>query len=264
MTEAPDSTLHYEPIAVTDESTVVAAYTPEPASSQGYQSEAQLEADFIQRLQAQAYERLAIASSADLVANLRTQLETLNAVTFSDAEWDRFFTEKVASKNEGIVEKTAKIQEDPIQVLLRDDGTSKNIKLIDKSNIHNNRLQVINQYETTGEGADVARQHRYDVTILVNGLPLVHVELKRRGVALKEAFNQISRYQRESFWSEAGLFEYVQLFVISNGTQTKYYANTTRARRIAESEGGRRGRKQTSNTFEFTSWWTDANNKRIG
>lgn len=264
MTEAPDSALRYEPIAVTDESTVVAAYTPEPASSQGYQSEAQLEADFIQRLQAQAYERLVIASSADLVANLRTQLEILNAVTFSDVEWERFFTEKVASKTEGIVEKTAKIQEDPIQVLVRDDGTSKNIKLIDKSNIHNNRLQVINQYETTGEGAGVARQHRYDVTILVNGLPLVHVELKRRGVALKEAFNQISRYQRESFWSDAGLFEYVQLFVISNGTQTKYYANTTRARRIAESEGGRRGKKQTSNTFEFTSWWTDANNKRIG
>lgn len=264
MTEAPDSALRYEPIAVTDDSTVVATYEPEPATSEGYQSEAQLEEGFIQRLQAQAYERLVITSSADLVANLRTQLETLNAVTFSDAEWERFFTEKVAAKNEGIVEKTAKMQEDHIQVLTRDDGTSKNIRLIDKSNIHNNRLQVINQYETTGEGAGVARPHRYDVTILVNGLPLVHVELKRRGVALKEAFNQVSRYQRESFWADAGLFEYVQLFVISNGTQTKYYANTTRARRISESEGGRRGKKQTSNTFEFTSWWTDANNKRIG
>ncbi|HWJ65302.1 MAG TPA: type I restriction endonuclease subunit R [Nocardioides sp.] len=265
MIEAPDSSLRYEPIAVTDESTVVAAYVPDPSTSESYQSEAALEEDFIRRLQSQAYERLTITSTADLEANLRKQLEILNAVTFTDAEWGRFFDEKVAAKNEGIVEKTARIQEDPIQVLTRDDGTSKNIKLIDKSNIHNNRLQVINQYEVAGAGAGgVERQNRYDVTILVNGLPLVHVELKRRGVALKEAFNQINRYQRESFWADAGLFEYVQLFVISNGTQTKYYANTTRARRIAESEGGRRGKKQTSNTFEFTSWWTDANNKRIG
>ncbi|MCA1982959.1 type I restriction endonuclease subunit R [Nocardioides nematodiphilus] len=264
MTEAPDSSLRYEPIAVSDESTVVAAYVPDLASAQSYQSEAALEQEFIEQLQSQAYERLMITSAADLEANLRTQLEILNEVTFSDDEWARFFAEKVAVKNEGIVEKTARIQEDPIQVLLRDDGTSKNIKLIDKSNIHNNRVQVINQYESVGEGGGVERQHRYDVTVLVNGLPLVHVEIKRRGVALKEAFNQINRYQRESFWADAGLFEYVQLFVISNGTHTKYYANTTRARRIAESEGGRRGKKQTSNTFEFTSWWTDANNKRIG
>ena len=264
MTEAPDSSLRYEPIAVSDESTVVAAYVPDPASAQGYQSEAALEQEFIAQLQAQAYERLTITSAADLEANLRRQLEILNDVTFSDDEWGRFFGERIAAKNEGIVEKTARIQEDPIQVLLRDDGTSKNIKLIDKSNIHNNRLQVINQYESVGEGGGVERQNRYDVTILVNGLPLVHVELKRRGVPLKEAFNQINRYQRESFWSDAGLFEYVQLFVISNGTHTKYYANTTRARRIAESEGGRRRGKQTSNTFEFTSWWTDANNVRIG
>lgn len=264
MTEAPDSALRYEPIAVTDESTVVAAYPREPADAQGYQSEAQLEDGFIRLVQLQAYERLAINSSADLESNLRRQLELLNDVIFSNDEWRWFFGNKVAAKNEGIVEKTARIQEDPIQVLARDDGTSKNIKLIDKSNIHNNRLQVINQYEAVGAGGGVERQHRYDVTILVNGLPLVHVELKRRGVALREAFNQISRYQRESFWADAGLFEYVQLFVISNGTQTKYYANTTRARRIAEAEGGRRGKKQTSNTFEFTSWWTDANNKRIG
>ena len=263
MTEAPDPSLHYEPIAVCDESTVVAAFTPDTPTSHGYQSEAQLEEDFMQRLQSQAYERLTITSSADLESNLRRQLELLNDVTFSDDEWRWFFGTKVASKNEGIIEKTARIQEDPIQVLARDDGTSKNIKLIDKSNIHNNRLQLINQYGVTGEGAGVQRQNRYDVTILVNGLPLVHVELKRRGVALKEAFNQISRYQRESFWADTGLFEYVQLFVISNGTQTKYYANTTRARRITEVEGRGRGRKQTSNTFEFTSWWSDANNNRI-
>ena len=262
--EAPDSALRYKPIAVTDEATVVATYEPDGGSDQGYQSEAELEAKFILMLGQQAYERLHIASAADLEANLRRQLQLLNDVVFSDDEWRWFFAKKIASRNEGIVEKTARIHEDPIQVLARDDGTSKNIKLIDKSNIHANRLQVINQYETVGESAGTARTHRYDVTILVNGLPLVHVELKRRGVALKEAFNQINRYQRESFWADAGLFEYVQLFVISNGTHTKYYANTTRARKVAESEGGKRGRKQTSNSFEFTSWWTDAENRRIG
>jgi type I restriction enzyme R subunit len=262
--EVPDSTLRYEPIAVTDEATVVATYEPDGGSDQGYESEAELEAKFITMLAQQAYERLHIASAADLEANLRRQLELLNNVVFTDDEWRWFFAKKVASKNEGIVEKTARIQEDPIQVLSRDDGTSKNIKLIDKSNIHANRLQLISQYETVGESAGTTRTHRYDVTILVNGLPLVHVELKRRGVPLKEAFNQINRYQRESFWADAGLFEYVQLFVISNGTHTKYYANTTRARKVAESEGGMRRRKQTSNSFEFTSWWTDAENHRIG
>ncbi len=213
----------------------------------------------------QAYERLHITSSAALEVNLRRQLELLNDVVFSDDEWKWFFAKKIASKNEGIVEKTARIQEDWIQVLARDDGTSKNIRLIDKSNIHANRLQVINQYEAVVEGAGGSRKHRYDVTILVNGLPLVHIELKRRGVPLKESFNQINRYQRESFWADAGLFEYIQIFVISNGTHTKYYANTTRARKVAESEGGKRRRKQTSNSFEFTSWWTDAEkNRRIG
>ncbi|GHJ09859.1 DEAD/DEAH box helicase [Micromonospora humidisoli] len=262
--EAPDSALRYEPIVVSDEATVVATYEPDGGSDPGYQSEAELEAEFIKMLGQQAYERLHLTSAADLEVNLRRQLELLNDVVFSDAEWRWFFTKKVASRNEGIVEKTARIQEDPIQVLARDDGTSKNIKLIDKSNIHDNRLQVINQYEAVGEGSGTVRKYRYDVTILVNGLPLVHVELKRRGVPLKEAFNQINRYQRESFWEDAGLFEYVQLFVISNGTHTKYYANTTRARKVAESEGVKRRRKQTSNSFEFTSWWTDAENRRIG
>lgn len=262
--ETPDSAMRYEPIAVSDESTVVAAYEPNDSADQSYQSEAQLETKFIELLGQQAYERLHIRSAADLEVNLRRQLELLNNVVFSDDEWKWFFTKSIASKNEGIVEKTMRIQEDEIQVLARDNGTSKNIKLIDKSNIHANRLQVINQYETVGEGAGTARAHRYDVTILVNGLPLVHVELKRRGVPLKEAFNQINRYQRESFWADAGLFEYVQLFVISNGTHTKYYSNTTRDRKVAEAERGKRGRKQTSNSFEFTSWWTDAKNRRIG
>lgn len=264
---APGTAPVFEPIAVSDESTVVSVYQPQVADDDGYQSEAALENALIAQLEAQAYERLHLTKAADLEVNLRTQLETLNAITFTDAEWKRFFTEKIAAKSDGIVEKTTRIQEDHVQVLIRDDGTSKNIRLIDKTNIHNNRLQVINQYQTEGAGGGgkpVKRSHRYDVTILVNGLPLVHVELKRRGVALKEAFNQIDRYQRESFWSDSGLFEYVQLFVISNGTHTKYYANTTRDRRIKEAAGGKRGKKQTLNTFEFTSWWTDANNKRIG
>ncbi|NLH90542.1 MAG: type I restriction endonuclease subunit R, partial [Treponema sp.] len=172
----------------------------------------------------------------------------------------RFFTNNLASKNEGIIEKTRKIQTDHVQILQRDDGTTKNIYLLDKKNIHNNHLQVINQFEET-QG-----QHktRYDVTILVNGFPLVHVELKRRGVAIREAFNQIKRYQRESFWAASGLFEYVQIFVISNGTHTKYYSNTTRSYHIKEtSEAERSQSKKTSNSFEFTCYWADANNKPI-
>ena len=159
------------------------------------------------------------------------------------------------------MEKTARIQEDHVQVLKRDDGTVKNVYLLDKLNIHNNRLQVINQYEVPS--ASGAHANRYDVRVLVNGLPLVHVELKRRGVDIREAFNQINRYQRDSFWADSGLFEYVQLFVISNGTLTKYYSNTTRDRHIGELASGKRSRKQTSNSFEFTSWWADASNKPI-
>ncbi|TCJ31050.1 type I restriction endonuclease subunit R [Nocardioides jejuensis] len=261
---APGTATHFEPISVTDESTVVATYIPEGGDGDGHQSEAELENAFIAQLIAQAYERLVITKAADLENNLRTQLERLNKIQFTDAEWKKFFIEKVASKADGIVEKTTKIQEDHVQVLTRDDGTVKNIALIDKTNIHNNGVQVVNQYEVDGAAAGAKRANRYDVTILVNGLPLVHVELKRRGVAVKEAFNQIDRYQRESFWSDSGLFEYVQLFVISNGRHTKYYANTTRERRIKEATGGKRGKNQTSNTFEFTSWWTDADNKRIG
>ncbi|MBT9146541.1 MAG: Type I restriction enzyme EcoR124II R protein [Syntrophomonadaceae bacterium] len=184
----------------------------------------------------------------------------LNNYTFSDAEWNRFFSECIASSNEGIVEKTRKIQTDHVQILRRDDGLTKNIYLVDKKNIHNNRLQVVNQYEES-EGA---RDTRYDVTILVNGLPLVHAELKRRGVAIREAFNQIKRYQRDSFWAASGLFEYVQIFIISNGTHTKYYSNTTRSGYIKESgEGERSKSKKTSNSFEFTSYWADGNNTAI-
>ena len=251
----------YNIVASTDEATVVAEYTPEyNVRSEKYQSEAELEREFIRQLTSQGYEYLPIHNEDALVANLRKQLELLNDFTFTNSEWEKFFTECLANTNEGIAEKTGKIQDDHIQILKRDDGTTKNIYLLDKKDIHNNRLQVINQYEETGG----KHKTRYDVTILVNGLPLVHVELKRRGVDIREAFNQINRYQRDSFWAASGLFEYVQIFVISNGTHTKYYSNTTRNAHIKEqSSNERRRSKKTSNSFEFTSFWADANNKNI-
>jgi type I restriction enzyme R subunit len=251
----------YNIVASTNESTVVAEYAAEySARSEKYQSEAELEREFINLLIEQGYEYLTIHNEEALIANLRKQLETLNSFTFTDGEWKRFFTECIANANEGIVEKTRKIQDDYIQILKRDDGTTKNIYLLDKKNIHNNRLQIINQYEEPG-GKYAAR---YDVTILVNGLPLVHVELKRRGIPIREAFNQINRYQRDSFWASSGLFEYVQIFVISNGTHTKYYSNTVRDTHIKEQNSSERQRsKKTSNSFEFTSFWADANNQVI-
>lgn len=250
----------YNLVAENPESTVVSDYQAEYRTEKEYQSEAELERAFINLLTGQAYDYLPIHTEAELVANLRLQLEKLNDYTFTDTEWSRFFTGCIANPNAGIVDKTAIIQEDFIQLLTRDDGTVKNIYLLDKGNIHNNSLQVVNQYEVENG----TRPNRYDVTILVNGLPLVHIELKRRGVDIKEAFNQIDRYQRESFWAGCGLFEYVQLFVISNGTYTKYYSNTTRQSHIKESSNsGKVKSKQTSNSFEFTSWWADANNKPI-
>ncbi len=255
MKEAPAT--RFEPIAFSSESTVVAEFVADAANDASYQSEADLERAFIALLQGQAYEYLPLASEAQLVENLRAQLEGLNGITFSDAEWERFFTERISGDKDGIAEKTSRIQEDHIQLLKRDDGSMKNVALIDKANIHNNRLQVINQYETVGAFAN-----RYDVTVLVNGLPMVHIEIKRRGVDIREAFNQINRYQRDSFWSGSGLFEYVQLFVISNGTLTKYYSNTTRDQHVIEQKRGKPARK-TSNSFDFTSWWADATNKPI-
>lgn len=250
----------YNIVASMSEHTVVAEYVAEYRRSEEYQSEAELEKSFIRDLEAQGYEYLTIRSEGELIANLRRQLETLNEYDFSDAEWERFFSEAIAGKNDGIVEKTRRIQSEHIQILHRDDGTAKNIYLIDKKRIHNNRLQVINQYEESGGTRDT----RYDVTVLVNGLPLIHVELKRRGVAIREAFNQIKRYQRDSFWAASGLFEYVQIFVISNGTNTKYYSNTTRGSHVKElNETERRKSKKTSNSFEFTSFWADGNNKVI-
>lgn len=248
----------YNVVMETSASTVVAEYEPLKRKSDSYQSEAALEKEFISMLGEQGYDYLEIHDQETLVKNLRSQLELLNKYKFSDDEWERFFNNSIANKNDGIVEKTRKIQEDYIQVLKKDDGTSKNIYLIDKKNIHNNRLQVINQYVENSGNYD----NRYDVTILVNGLPLVHVELKRRGVSIKEAFNQIKRYQRDSFWAGSGLYEYIQIFVISNGTNTKYYSNTTRERYLKEQESKSKSKK-TSDSFEFTSYWADASNKVI-
>ena len=197
-------------VASMSESTVVTEYEPVQARSDSYQSEAALEAAFIKMLTEQGYSYLQIHNSTDLEQNLRVRLEALNGYKFTDKEWERFFSQNIANANEGIVEKTRKIQEDNVQVLKRDNGETKNITLIDKKNIHNNSLQVINQYVENSGNSD----NRYDVTVLVNGFPLVHIELKRRGVALKEAFNQIDRYQRDSFWAGSGLYEYVEIFVI--------------------------------------------------
>lgn len=254
---------YFNIVAETSENTVVTKYEPVKARSSNYQSEAELEKEFIRMLTEQGYEYLQIHTEKDLIANLRTQLERLNAYQFSASEWDRFFKDSIANQNEGIVEKTRKIQEDNVQVLKRDDGSTKNITLIDKKNIHNNYLQVINQY-VIGKSEGAKHDNRYDVTILVNGFPLVHVELKRRGVAIREAFNQINRYQRDSFWAGSGLFEYTQIFVISNGTNTKYYSNSTRFNSIRDvnaAQGTKKGK--TSNSFEFTSFWADANNRVI-
>lgn len=249
----------YNVVASSDDSTVVSEYTPEQSESSKYQSEAELEKKFISLLGRQGYSYLPIHSEKELIENLRTQIEKLNDFHFTDNEWDRFFNDVLANTNEGIVEKTRIIQQNNVQVLKRDDGSTKNITIINKRNIHKNYLQVINQYVNN----DGTHDNRYDVTILVNGLPLIHIELKRRGIALKEAFNQIDRYQRESFWSSHGLFEYVQIFVISNGTHTKYYSNTTRNAHIVEVKNKKGSKKKTSNSFEFTSYWADANNHII-
>ena len=225
---------YFNIVAQTSENTVVTEYEPVKARSDSYQSEAELEREFIRMLTEQGYEYLPIHSEAEMIANLRKKLEILNSYTFTDSEW----------------------------VLKREDGSTKNITLIDKKNIHNNLLQVINQYAISqDEGA--RHSNRYDVTILVNGFPMIHVELKRRGVAIREAFNQIDRYQRDSFWAGSGLFEYVQIFVISNGTNTKYYSNSTRFNAIKDAKSGKQKKEKTSNSFEFTCFWADANNRVI-
>lgn len=239
--------------------TVMTRYEEHPKDAMRYQSEAALEESFIRQLVAQGYERLNIDNEQGLMDNLRVQLEKLNSIRLSDAEWKRLFTQEIANENLNIEDKTERIQRDPIVNILLDNGETKNIRLIDKRDIHNNSVQVLNQYTPTGGTA----KNRYDVTILVNGLPLVHVELKRRGIDLKEAFNQINRYGRESFWADNGLFDYVQLFIISNGTFTKYYSNTTRYAHVQEAFKQKMRVKTQSNSFEFTSYWADAENHVI-
>jgi type I restriction enzyme R subunit len=253
---------YFNIVAQTNENTVVTEYEPVKARSDSYQSEAALEKEFIRLLCEQGYEYLKIGTEKEIIGNLRRKLEELNNYQFSDTEWEQFFFNAVSNPNEHIAEKTRKVQEDYVQVLKRDDGSSKNIMLVDKKNIHNNSLQVINQY-AIGIADGAKYENRYDVTVLVNGLPLVHIELKRRGVPIREAFNQINRYQRDSFWAGGGLFEYVQIFVISNGTNTKYYSNSTRYNAIKDARTGKIRKEKTSNSFEFTSFWADGNNRVI-
>ena len=253
---------YFNIVAATNENTVVTEYKPVRSRSDSYQSEAALEKEFIRMLSEQGYEYLTIHTEAELISNLRTKLSELNNYTFTDTEWNQFFTNVIASQNASIVDKTRMIQEDYVQLLKRDDGSTQNIRLIDKDNIHNNRLQVINQYENS-QSEGVKHDNQYDVTILINGLPIVHTELKRRGVAIREAFNQINRYQRDSFWAGSGLFEYVQIFVISNGTNTKYYSNSTRWNAIKDANAAKTRKGKTSNSFEFTCFWADSNNRII-
>lgn len=248
--------MSYNILAASTDFTVVSEYIPEIQNETAYQSEDALEKEFIAKLKLQGYEYLEIHKEEDLISNLRTQIENLNNIKFSDNEWEFLFTTYIANKNDGIIEKTRTIQEDEVKSIKLDNGKQVNIKLIDKNKLHNNKVQVINQYEVTGK-----RDNRYDVTILVNGLPLIHTELKRRGVQLKEAFNQINRYQRDSFWADSGLFEYIQIFVISNGTYTKYYSNTTRDMAVRTNTGTKS--KKVSKSFEFTSYWADEKNNTI-
>ena len=236
-----------------DNSTVLAEYKPLDRVATSFQSESALEKELINTLVEEGYEYLTIHSENELILNLRNQLEKLNNYQFTDGEWDFFFSKVIANKNDYIIEKTRLIQEDYKQEITLDSGEKRNIYLIDKNNIHNNRLQVINQYVNNNGNYD----NRYDVTILVNGLPLVHIELKKRGVDLREAFNQIERYQRDSFWAGSGLYNFIQIFVISNGTLTKYYSNTTREFHINNKI------RRKSNSFEFTSYWADQKNKGI-
>lgn len=256
-------------ISENPQSTVVSKYEYKPSSRTAYQSEAQLEDALIAQLQAQGYEYLDIHTSEEMEANLRKQLEILNGITFTDNEWRGFFRTHLANQSDTYQKKTILLQDDRTSqlVLMREDNSGfQNIKLIDKKHIHENHLQVIHQYKAE----DGKRKCRYDVTILVNGLPLVHIELKKRGVAIKEAFNQINRYHRDAFGIDNGLFDYVQLFVISNGTETKYYSNTTS--RGAFTELNRKKPQdqrmddegtKTCDSFEFTSYWADSENNPI-
>lgn len=244
----------YNILAELENSTVVAKYESPERTRTGYQSENELEMSLIDQLQQQGYEyKKSLTTDKQLVENLRECLQRLNNITLSDNEWKSLLSQ-IIDPSKGIQEKTETIQRSEILNITLDNGETKNIRLIDKKSIHNNILQVINQYKPEGG----TFKNRYDVTVLVNGLPLVHIELKRRGVNIKEAFNQINRYQNDSFWSGTGLYDYVQIFVISNGTDTKYYSNTTRYAHVEEQKKQLQRKKKTdANSFEFTSYWSD-------
>ena len=228
------------PIAEMQGGIVLARFEKPDRRVEEYQTESQLEENMINNLVSQGYERLDVRSMDDLYINLRVQIEKLNDIKFSDSEWKKFLLEYLDAPNDGIIEKTRKIQENHIYDFIFDDGRLRNIKIIDKKNIHNNHLQVVNQVTVA--------KNRYDVTILVNGLPLVHIELKKRGVNIREAFNQIQRYEDESFNLDNSLYKFVQIFVISNGTYTRYFANTT---------------ERDKSNYEFTCEWADAKNRVI-
>ena len=228
------------PIAEMQGGIVLARFEKPERRVEEYQTESQLEENMINNLVSQGYERLDVRSMDDLYANLRVQIEKLNDIKFSDSEWKRLLLEYLDAPNDGIIEKTRKIQENHIYDFIFDDGRLRNIKIIDKKNIHNNHLQVVNQVTVA--------KNRYDVSILVNGLPLVHIELKKRGVNIREAFNQIQRYEDESFNLDNSLYKFVQIFVISNGTYTRYFANTT---------------ERDKSNYEFTCEWADAKNRVI-
>ena len=237
-------TEYTKPIAETNRFIVLDKYSKEWQVAEGYQSESDLERELIQDLENQGYEYLpALNNPQAMLANIRAQLQTLNKVQFADGEWARFVETYLDKPSDGIVDKTRKVHDDYIFDFVFDDGRIQNIYLLDKNNIASNKLQVIKQFEQAGSHAN-----RYDVTILVNGLPLVQIELKKRGVAIREAFNQVHRYSKESFNSAQSLYKYLQLFVISNGTDCRYFANTT---------------ARNKNSFDFTMNWAKADNSLI-
>ncbi|HFP1536808.1 TPA: HsdR family type I site-specific deoxyribonuclease [Escherichia coli] len=230
-------------IAETSNFIVLDKYIKAEQTGDSYQSESDLERELIQDLQNQGYEFISVKSQSAMLANVREQLQSLNGVVFNDSEWRRFTEQYLDNPGDGILDKTRKIHIDYICDFIFDNGRLENIYLIDKKNLMRNKVQIIRQFEQAG-----SHSNRYDVTILVNGLPLVQIELKKRGVAIREAFNQIHRYSKESFNSENSLFKYLQLFVISNGTDTRYFANTT---------------KRDKNSFDFTMNWAKSDNTLI-
>ncbi|MCY4306431.1 MAG: type I restriction endonuclease, partial [Aestuariivita sp.] len=235
---------HTKPLAESRNFIVLNTYIQEWTGGTIYQSEADLEQELVQDLISQGYEHVPeLTTPKAMLSNVRVQLQALNNVQFSDDEWLRFVKDWLDKSSDGILEKTRKIHEDSIHDFVFDDGRIQNIHLLDKRNMARNKMQVIRQFEQTGTHAN-----RYDVTLLVNGLPLIHIELKKRGVAIREAFNQIRRYSKESFNSDNSLYKFLQMFVISNGTDTRYFANTIR---------------RDKNSFDFTMNWAKADNSPI-